>query len=221
MKKRIIDDIECPKCRGEDFKVIDTQKGLLQCDYCRNKWIDIHFVDLDTESTTQLKNMGLITVHAQEVPTKKAAFLIFFVIIFILGIFFYIAFFTLNAFSNFASPFPPSVSSSWETSNDNNIDDLGGIVVNGRATVYNTSSPVTISVPLINNSETKTYYLTKISVNLYDADGIMLGTCTKLPFIYLEPEDETEVTIQCIGLTLDDPSIVKTTEVPVIEFKES
>jgi len=39
-------DVECPCCHSESYQLIDQGTGLLRCDYCRNTWIDQHFIRL-------------------------------------------------------------------------------------------------------------------------------------------------------------------------------
>jgi ribosomal protein L37AE/L43A len=50
MSENSIHDVQCPVCHGEDYLVSDQKTGLLRCNYCRNTWIDEHFIKLtDTE----------------------------------------------------------------------------------------------------------------------------------------------------------------------------
>lgn len=40
-------DITCPTCHGEKFKVVDKSVGLLRCDFCQNQWVDSRFAKPD------------------------------------------------------------------------------------------------------------------------------------------------------------------------------
>ncbi|MDR2197670.1 MAG: hypothetical protein LBO07_06890 [Coriobacteriales bacterium] len=64
-----IHDVTCPSCHADDFTVIDESTGLLRCSFCRNAWIDEHFVKLtETERylREQAKQPRVITDNSTE-----------------------------------------------------------------------------------------------------------------------------------------------------------
>jgi ribosomal protein L37AE/L43A len=38
-----VQEICCPTCHAEQFRLIDESRGQLRCEYCRNTWIDLRF----------------------------------------------------------------------------------------------------------------------------------------------------------------------------------